>query len=196
MTRDDFPDLSRWLATPEVRRWWNHDVTPEAVERDFGAGVDGTEPGETLIVECDSQAIGLLLRYRLVDYAEYAIELAAVIDPMPPGAYSMDYLIGEPELIGRGLGTAIVAHAAADLFATVADADFLLVPVVAANRRSWRALQNAGFRIIADTELAPDNPIDNPLHFVLRLDRPHETVTPTAAPPTVTPTAAPPTREN
>jgi aminoglycoside 6'-N-acetyltransferase len=32
----DLPMLARWLAEPQVARWWNHDCSLEGVERDFG----------------------------------------------------------------------------------------------------------------------------------------------------------------
>jgi aminoglycoside 6'-N-acetyltransferase len=44
--------------------------------------------------------------------------------------------------------------------------------VVAANTASWRALEKAGFRRVASGDLPPDNPVDDPLHHVLRIDRP------------------------
>ncbi|GAA1607828.1 hypothetical protein GCM10009789_72810 [Kribbella sancticallisti] len=37
LTRADFPLLAGWLANPHVARWWNHETTPEALERDFGS---------------------------------------------------------------------------------------------------------------------------------------------------------------
>jgi aminoglycoside 6'-N-acetyltransferase len=46
------------------------------------------------------------------------------------------------------------------------------VSVVAANVASWRALEKAGFRRVAAGELEPDNPVDDPQHYMLRIDRP------------------------
>jgi len=48
----------------------------------------------------------------------------------------------------------------------------VLVAVVAANTASWRALEKAGLRRIATGEMSPDNPIDDPLHVIYRIDRP------------------------
>jgi len=48
----------------------------------------------------------------------------------------------------------------------------LLVAVVAANTASWRALENAGLQRIAEGAMSPDNPVDDPLHYVYRVDRP------------------------
>ena len=36
VTRLDFPLLASWLCQPRIARWWNHDFSPEAIERDFG----------------------------------------------------------------------------------------------------------------------------------------------------------------
>jgi aminoglycoside 6'-N-acetyltransferase len=36
----------------------------------------------------------------------------------------------------------------------------IVVPIVAGNRASWRALEKAGFVRIAEGDLAPDNPVD------------------------------------
>jgi aminoglycoside 6'-N-acetyltransferase len=54
------------------------------------------------------------------------------------------------------------------------EARAIIVPVVATNRASWRALEKAGFRRVAEGDLAPDNPIDPPRSLVLRVDRPGE----------------------
>ncbi|MBJ7288787.1 GNAT family N-acetyltransferase [Williamsia sp.] len=172
LTRDDFGALARWLATPDVARWWHQEFDAAALERDFGPGIDGAEPGDNLVVLADGVPIGLVQRCRIADYPEYLREFEPVIGAVPPTAYTIDYLIGVPELIGRGLGPAIISSVSADTFDRHDDAQMLLVPVVAANRRSWRALEKAGFRIVASGDLVPDNPIDDPAHHILRLERP------------------------
>ena len=60
---------------------------------------------------------------------------------------------------------------AADTFARFPEATEILVPVVAANRASWRALEKAGFAIVASGDIPPDNPVDDPRHHVLRRTR-------------------------
>ena len=37
---------------------------------------------------------------------------------------------------------------------------------------SWRALEKAGLSRIAQGAMTPDNPVDEPLHYVYRVDRP------------------------
>lgn len=57
-TRADFPLLARWLGSPHVARFWNHETTPEAIERDFGGSIDGSEPSFDFIVEDAGVPVG------------------------------------------------------------------------------------------------------------------------------------------
>src|SRR6266571_2302703 len=93
LTPADFPLIARWLAQPHVHRWWNHEFTPEAVERDFGPTARGAEPAEDLLVFADGEPIGLVQRCHLADYPEYDEELAPLLE-VPAEAASIDYLVG------------------------------------------------------------------------------------------------------
>ena len=165
LRRQDFPLLSRWLAEPLVARWWNHETTPEAVERDFGPCVDGTEPTDVYLGLEDGEPFGLVQVYALGSYADDLEELAAVCD-LPPGALSIDYLVGEPSARGRGLGAALIAAAVARGFADHPDAEHVLVPVAAGNEASRQALRRAGATWHAEGELTPDNPMDPRDHVI------------------------------
>lgn len=169
--RDDFGLLARWLAEPHVSRWWNHDPSPDAIEDDFGDVIDGEEPAEDYVVRLHGRPIGLIQYARFHDYDEYVAELAEVY-PVGTAAASIDYFVGDPGDIGLGIGTAMIGAFVERIWTTHPDIDHLVVPVNAANVASWRALQKAGFELVARGELVPDNPIDNRLHLILRLDRP------------------------
>ena len=171
LTRDDFPLLSKWLSDPTVARWWDHETSPEAVERDFGAEVDGTEPSEVFLAWIDGRPFGLIQRYAIADYPEYVEELSTIC-PQPSGTVSIDYLIGEPDLRGRGLGAAMIAAFVAESWAAYPDASAVVVAMHQHNAASWRAVERAGFRRIAEGELTPDNPVDNRDHYLYQLDRP------------------------
>jgi aminoglycoside 6'-N-acetyltransferase len=170
LTRDDFGLLGRWLAEPHVARWWNHDPSPEAVEGDFGDTVDGLEPAEDYLAIIDGTPVGLIQYCLFNDYPEYVDEMADVY-PVGDGAASIDYLIGDPTRVGEGLGTAMIAQFVARVWAETT-ATHIVVPVNSANTASWRALLKAGFRLVARGELEPDNPTDDRMHEVLRIDRP------------------------
>lgn len=171
MTVDDFPLLGAWLAQPYVARWWNHETSPEALERDFGPTVRGEEPNEDLLALLDGRPFGLAQRCRISDYAEYVEPLRTIL-PVPDDAMSIDYLVGDPGMIGRGWGTRMIRSLVADTWAAHPAASCIIVPVAAANTASWRTLESAGLVRVAEGEMEPDNPIDGPPHVVHRIDRP------------------------
>lgn len=170
LTESDFPLLRTWLARPHVARWWNHDTSVEGVAADFGPTVRGEEPAEDFVVSVDGAAIGLVQRCVLADYPEYEQELAQVLE-VPEHAATIDYLIGDPADTGRGLGTRIIGAIVDRTWTELPHVATIVVPIVAANTASWRALEKAGFRRVAAGELEPDNPVDDRLHFVYRIDR-------------------------
>lgn len=167
----DFPLLQSWLRQPHVARWWNHETSMAAITRDFGPGTRRAEPGEDLLASLDGEPFGLLQRAYLDDYPEERDVLAAYTD-VPPRAATIDYLIGDPGNTGRGIGPALIRSAVQGIWASWADAPCVITSVVAGNRPSWRALEKAGFGRAAEGDLEPDNPIDPPLHYIYRLDRP------------------------
>ena len=171
LARSDFPLVASWLAEPLVARWWNHESWPEALEREYGGCIDGREPTDVFIAALGAQPFGLVQRYQIAAYPEYVAELAEVCK-IGPTALSIDYLIGEPALRGRGLGTATIASFAAFSWNDCPDAQEIVVPVSTANDRSWRALERAGFERFAEVELKPDNQIDSRAHVVYRAVKP------------------------
>ena len=171
LQRQDLPLLAGWLAEPLVARWWCHDSSPETVERDFGPSIDGQDATEMLLAVHDGQPFGLIQRYPVGAYADDVEELAGVCE-VPPGALSVDYLVGEPGARGRGLGAAMIAACVAEGWQRYPAAQDVLVPVSAGNEGSWRALERAGFTRIAEGELEPDNPVDPRDHYVYRVQRP------------------------
>jgi aminoglycoside 6'-N-acetyltransferase len=171
LRRVDFPLLAAWLAQPHVARWWDHDTTPEGVERDFGAVVDGADPAEVFVASADGRPFGLVQRYTFADNPGYRDELATLVE-VPEHALSMDYFVGPAELLRRGLATALLRTTLASTWAAWPQATAVIVPVVAANEASCRLLARAGLREVARGPLTPDNPIDDPLHVVWRIDRP------------------------
>ena len=171
VTEADFGLLSQWLARPHVARWWNHETALEAVARDFGAAARGEEPSEDLLVSLDGGPLGLVQRSRLDDYPEYRGEIAAIV-PVPAGCLTLDYFIADPDETGHGVGTAMLRTLLMRSWQDHPGASAVVIAVVAANTASWRALEKAGFHRVAEGDIAPDNPVDDPLHYIYRSDRP------------------------
>jgi len=171
LARADFPLLKTWLEEPVVARWWNHETSDAALDRDFGPSIDGDDPAEFFLALEGEQPFGLIQRYPIAAYPDYVEELAPVVE-LAPGALSVDYLIGEPGSRGRGSGAAMIAAFVAECWTRYPDATEIVVPVAAGNVASWRALERAGFTRVAEGELEPDNPIDPPDHVIYALRRP------------------------
>jgi aminoglycoside 6'-N-acetyltransferase len=171
LRRADFGRLRTWLQEPLVARWWNHETSPAAIERDFGPSLDGADPAELFVVAADGQPIGLIQRYAIEPEPAYAGALRALgVDVA--GALSIDYLIGEPAQRHRGVGSAMIAAFVAATWPARPDATRIVVPVALGNRPSWRALERAGFERVAEGALEPDNPIDPTDHVVYAISAP------------------------
>lgn len=168
LRREDFDQLRQWLTDPVVARWWNHDTSEEGLERDFGAGVAGAEPGEDLLAAYHGVPAGLVQRCRLADYPEYATALAAIL-PVDPHAWTVDYLLG-PAHRGQGRGREMLRAAIDDLRLAHPEAAEIVIGVPVGNEASWRLLEAAEFTRVAEGDLEPDNPIDPLQHFVYRLE--------------------------
>lgn len=168
--RADLRLLSGWLAAAHVKRWWRERSDLEAVEAAYGPAVDGADPTELFIAELDGRPIGMLQRYRLADNPDYERALKSAWGP--GAAASIDYLIGEPELTGRGLGPAMIAAGSALAWRRYPDIVAIVVAVQQGNRPSWRALEKAGYRRAWSGTLASGDPSDDGPSSVYVLDRP------------------------
>ena len=101
---NDLPLIATWLARPHVRRWWRQPSDPASVEEDFGPLVDGSDPTEGFIVHLDGRPIGYLQRGLVEDDPETQHAIGTSLGDA--GGIGIDYFIGEPELVGRGIGAA------------------------------------------------------------------------------------------
>jgi aminoglycoside 6'-N-acetyltransferase len=104
MTRGDLPDVTRWRQSEHVHRWWRGvgEPTAAAVEARYGPRIDGLTPTRMWVVEVNGRSIGFIQDYRIGDYPEYAL-----LAPDPEGI-GIDYAIGDPAWVGRGLGVRLV----------------------------------------------------------------------------------------
>jgi len=98
----------------------------------------------------------MIQTYLVSDYPEWEEVVQVGAD-----VAGVDLLIGEEELIGRGLGPQILAQFASE----VVTARAVVATVEEGNRRSWRAFEKAGFRHVCDVEE------DGQPSRLMRLDR-------------------------
>jgi aminoglycoside 6'-N-acetyltransferase len=154
LTEDDLPLVEEWLRRAHVARWW-HEPAEESLA-EYRAALEGRDPTDLYAIVLDGRPIGMIQTYLVSDYPDWE-EVVEVGE----GVAGVDIVIGEEELIGRGLGPRILAEFARD----VVTAPSVVATVQEPNRRSWRAFEKAGFRHVRDVEE------DGLPHRLMRLDR-------------------------
>jgi len=123
-----------WLAADHVAAWWERPEDPE--EKYFGG-----RPVSHFIALLDEKPVGMVQFYRWLDFPGGAAAVGA-----RPGEVGLDYLIGDAELIGRGVGPAMIDAFLSKNISGRGDVSGVRVEVPESNRRSWRSLEKLGFR--------------------------------------------------
>lgn len=144
MTAADLPLMCRWLGAAHVHRWWHDSAEPADVSARYLPDIAGTEPSHPLIAEVPAGPIGFGQWYRWADYPDYGGQLDA-----GPDEAGLDYLIGEREYCGRGLGTRLVAELISHLRRQDHTVDGVVVDPEATNTASRRVLEKNGLRLVA-----------------------------------------------
>ncbi len=168
--RQDFALLSQWLAAPHVQTWWREEAGDDAVEARYGPAVDGTDRTECFVVEVDARPIGFVQRYLLADNPAWQSSL--IVAGAPTDGAGIDYFIGVETLIGSGLGPEIIDEFVRDTWIRYPGISAVVVNVSPDNRRSWRALEKAGFLRVWSGTLASEDPSDAGLSYVYVRHRP------------------------
>ncbi len=170
LDRSDFPLLGTWLAAPHVARWWAESGDPDALESRYGPTVDGTDPTEVFIASLDGLPVGLVQRYRFGDEAGWATALAPA--GIPSDSFGIDYLVGDPDRTGQGLGPTMIRAFVDDSWDRYPGCGACVVAVHVDNRRSWRALERCGFQRDWIGRLDTDDPADDGPQAVYVFPRP------------------------
>jgi aminoglycoside 6'-N-acetyltransferase len=97
MTSDDLPMIRRWLKTPELVRWWGE---PDEQYALVSGDLDHPDMDQ-FIVATDDRAFGYIQCYALSSWNQG-------FGPQPLATRGIDQFIGEPEMIGRGHGSAFI----------------------------------------------------------------------------------------
>jgi aminoglycoside 6'-N-acetyltransferase len=168
LRRDDLPLLTRWLQAPHVREWWRDEPTDlTTVEAKYGSCIDGDDPTELFIIEAGGRTVGMIQRYRFADEPVWRQVLVDIADVETAAGF--DYLLGERDAVGQGIGTATVRQLVVTTFGQW-PVDSIVVTVQQANVASWRVLEKAGFSRVWAGELAsPDASDEGPEYvYVMR----------------------------
>jgi aminoglycoside 6'-N-acetyltransferase len=133
LSADDLPLIQRWLAQPHVAQWWPATDVQLGHIRDH---ID--DPAiDPFLVRIHDRPIGYLQCYDPHGEDEHPFH------DQPEGTRGIDQFIGEPDLIGRGHGSALTRAFVDQLFA--AGAPMVVTDPDPANGRAVRAYEKAGF---------------------------------------------------
>jgi aminoglycoside 6'-N-acetyltransferase len=134
MSAADLPMVRRWLETPHVAQWWhNPDEQFALVSEDLH------HPAmDQFVVAADDRPFAYLQCYDPNAWPEGGLGMH------PDGTRGIDQFIGEPDMIDRGHGSALIRSFVDDLLKTgtprvVTDPD-------PDNVRAVRAYEKAGFQ--------------------------------------------------
>ena len=141
MGRGDLPDVARWRAADHVRRWWDaHDEpTLERVTEQYGPRIDGMEPVRMWVVEANGRSVGFCQDYRIRDHPDFAVLVP------DPDAVGVDYVVGEPHLVGKGIGTALLWAWLLSAHRRYPDVTTFFAAPDHRNAASLRVLEKVGF---------------------------------------------------
>jgi len=131
--------------------------------------VDGTDPARLFVIEEDGRPVGFIQCYRHADEPDW--DRAVGI----PAAAGIDYLIGEPDRVGYGLGSRAIRVFAATVFDRYPDVSVVVAVPQAANEPSRRALERAGFRLVDVRDVESDDPGDAGPSAIYALERTGDT---------------------
>jgi aminoglycoside 6'-N-acetyltransferase len=163
LQRADFPLLLGWESQAHVTPYWGPPPDQARLESEYGPAIDGAEPTEIFLAEHDGKPVGLVQRYKNRDHPDWDVQIKT------PDAAGIDYYIGEPDLIGQGVGPELIAAFVDQLFSDWPDIEHVVVGVLQENRRSWRALEKAGFERIRPQFLESEDPWDRGPGYVYSL---------------------------
>ena len=156
MALADLELLDYWLQQPHFARWILEDSTIEEELSTAREAIEGWDPTAVLIVELDGRAVGWCQVYRWWDYPDEAANYDA-----RQGEIGFDYGIGEPDAVGNGVGSGMIAALVAYVRAEHPGASMLVGPS-AANAASCRVLAKNGFELV-DTRDIPGEDNANPI---------------------------------
>ncbi len=130
--------LRGWLRRPHVARWWGdaQQAMAHAVQ---------CRPDAHAVIVVDGTPVGYLCWQ-----TPSPVELAdARLTDLPEGLVDIDILIGEPELLGQGVGSQALKLLLAQLH-TESSFAYAGLGMSVSNVRAIRACERAGFRLFRE----------------------------------------------
>lgn len=142
MTEADLPLMTDWLKQPHVAAWFHeHEPNLEEVKTKYLPRIRGESPTKMFVSCMGNKAIGMVQAYNVAEYPEYAKGIGN-----PKNAVSLDLFIGDPEEIGKGVGTEVLKTMSQQTVPEVFPETELIIATPSINNPvSVQAFVNAGF---------------------------------------------------
>ena len=140
---EDLPLLYRWLNTNHVAQWYGaghvrYPAYERVVER-YAPRIRGEEPTDSYVILYAGAPIGYIQTYRVADYPEDRWQVGA-------GAAAIDLLIGEADLVYRGLGPKILRRFLNEIVFADPGVTSCVIGSSVSNAAAIRAYEKAGFK--------------------------------------------------
>lgn len=166
----DLPLVARWLGREHVQRWWREPSDLGSVERNYGPLLSGSDPTEAFVVRLGGRPIGYVQRYLVNDDPQWRETVRSSLGE--DGGIGIDYLIGEADLVGQGIGRSMISRFVDECWERHPSETRIAVALQQDNVASWKALEASGFRRAWAGELASSDPSDRGPSFVYVALRP------------------------
>lgn len=165
----DLPSLAVWLGRPHVARWWREPSDLVSVEENYGPLAEGLDPTEGFIAYFNGRPIGYVQRYLIDEHPDWRETIQGALGH--DGGIGIDYLIGEQDFVGRGVGRRMISQFIDASWKRYPSADRITVALQQDNVASWKALEASGFRRIWEGDLESSDPSDRGPSFIYIADR-------------------------
>ncbi len=135
LKESDFQLIYTWIQQPHIKQWWSDPEEWDQFVAKYQQKITSEYRG-CFIILSDTTPIGYIQWYNANKFPEWPHE--------PEGTYGMDLFIGNPDFLGKGLGTEIVKLFTQMLFKKPAVKRIIINPDVN-NLAAIRCYQKAGF---------------------------------------------------
>lgn len=152
---EDLPLLVRWLNEPHVREWYDRDrdVSLVAVTERYAPKIRREKPTDSYLVFYQEKPVGYIQTYLVNDYPEYGPFLG-LNDDLAAG---IDLFIGEPSLVGRGLGSNMVRKFVDEVVFADPRVNICTIGPEPGNSRAIHAYEKAGFHFLKTVQIPGEN---------------------------------------
>ncbi len=142
----DLPLLHKWLNTSHVVEWYGKKTcTFDEVAKQYLPRITGQDPTKSFFVSYQRNPIGYIQSYLVKDDRE----LQKYVNPDTTAG--LDMFIGEPNYLGRGLGSKIIKEFLKQVVFKQSGISACLVDPLPSNPRMIHVNEKIGFKYLTTT---------------------------------------------